>query len=39
MNEPWSHAWKSMWMNSIHDVIIFNIGVYDNKDEELHTNK
>jgi hypothetical protein len=27
-----NHEWKSMWMNSIHDVIISNIGVYDNKD-------
>jgi len=39
MNEAWNHEWKSMWMNSIHDVIISNIGLYDNKDGELHTNK
>jgi hypothetical protein len=39
MNEPQSHGWKSMWINSIHDVIISNIDVYNNKDGELHTNK
>jgi hypothetical protein len=30
MSGLWNHGWKSMWMNFIHHVIMFNVGVCDN---------